>query len=64
MNLFAEELPSKPITLPMYRLPDNHRICDSVEAVLASGYAVREGGPEPKQRPLHPLWKREPPETP
>jgi hypothetical protein len=36
----------------------------TVDQMLATGWTLREGGPQPRRWPLHPLWKREPPEIP
>ena len=48
--------------------PDNPRVrklCDAFEEVAnADGYTRVGGGEATKPRPLHPLWKREPPEIP
>jgi hypothetical protein len=38
-------------------------ICNNVEEI-AAGYTKRRGPFEPRPRPLHRLWKREPPERP
>ena len=37
----------------------------AVDEMLADGYTVREGGPEPRRWPLHEAWGgKEPPENP
>ena len=48
--------------------PDVTAICNAFEQttaeMIADGYTLREGGPEPKRAPLLPEWRgKEPPET-
>jgi hypothetical protein len=37
----------------------------TIDEMLADGYTMREGGPEPRRWPLHEAWGgKEPPENP
>jgi hypothetical protein len=46
--------------------PDDPKVialCNAVEQMIADGYTLREGGPEPRRWPLHEAWGgKEPPE--
>jgi hypothetical protein len=49
-------------------VPDDSRViavCNAIEELIAAGWTVREGGPQPPRWPLHEAWGgKEPPERP
>ena len=45
-------------------IPRSSHYATRSKQMIADGYTLREGGPQPRQWPLHEAWKgREPPEN-
>jgi len=60
---FARKPKSCARSRPM--IPRSSHYATRSKQMIADGYTLREGGPQPRQWPLHEAWKgREPPENP